>query len=205
MGWPRYLDRLGVAVGYPIALAVAALVLRSQPAGTRAAWLAWASTNADNLGRHPVGSLVVSAFVAESAPVGLAALAAVGLASVGWVLGSWRTVLLVGAAHVLATLASEALLIYRTGDRQVLDVGPSYVVIAALAAGIGYGTWPGRIASALGFAIATPDLFGGLAQLELSSVGHVCSVAVAVGLGYPLYRRRPNRTVVREPEVSAPG
>jgi hypothetical protein len=192
MDWLRYLDRLGVAVGYPVALVVVELAISAR----RAPVVGWASTNADNLRHHPVGSMVGSAFVAESAPIGLAVLGAVGLASVGWTLGSWRTGLLVFAAHVLATLGSEALYVYRTGDLHAVDVGPSYVVVAALAAGIAYGPWPGRIASALGFAVAFPELFGGLLRLDLSATGHGCSVVVAVAFGALL--RRSTR-------VSAPG
>jgi hypothetical protein len=115
------------------------------------------------------------------------------------VLGAWRTAVLIVAAHVLSTVISEAILGYRiaTGavpraDLHIQDVGPSYVVAGALVAGIAYARWPGRLACAAGFALVAPSLFGGLLQLELSAVGHVSAivVALAVGGGFVLVTRR---------------
>jgi len=104
----------------------------------------------------------------------------------------------VAAAHVLGTVFSEGILAYRVASgalpgayRHIQDVGPSYVVVGALAAGIAYGPWPGRLACAAGLAVVAPSLFGGLFQLEVSAVGHVSAilVALAVGGGFALARR----------------
>ena len=201
--WRGLADRLGLAVGYPLALFAGWLVLRAQPPATRQHWLDWASTNLANAPDHPISALVVSAFVSDGDPTGWVALGAIGLAATGWVMGAWRTAVLVSTAHVIGTLVSEGILAYRisigaapAADRHVLDIGASYVVVCALAAGIAYSTWPGRLASAVGFAIVSPDLFGGLPYWDVSAIGHVCSIAIAVGLGWPFaraYRRRRER------------
>ncbi len=190
-------DRSAVALGYAAALAVGAAVLAQRSPAGRTGLLDWASTNRANLGTHPVAALLVSAVLPESDPVAWIALALVGLGTTGWVLGAWRTLLLVGTAHVLATMVSEGILWYRMGlglapaaAAHLRDVGPSYVVVAALAAGIGYGRWPGRILSAIGFALLAPDLFGGLVRWEVAPVGHVSSIVLALGLGAVLVRGR---------------
>jgi len=191
----RWADRLGVAVAYAVALAVGWFV-----AGSHRNWLDWASTNLANLGDHPVGAMVVSAFVTEDPPIGWIVLALVGLGATGWVLGAWRTAVLVATAHVVGTVVSEGILAYRihTGtapvtDRQILDIGASYLVVCALVAGIAYSIWPWRIASAVGFVVVAPNLFGGLPSGEVSSVGHVTSIAVALALGWPLARSARRR------------
>ncbi len=52
---------------------------------------------------------------------------------------------------------------------------------------------------AVGFAVVAPDLFGGLPQLEVSSVGHVCAITVALLCGalFAWQRRRTTATPVR--------
>jgi hypothetical protein len=193
----RWGSRLGAVIAYSGALTVAGLALRARPPADQHAWLAWASTNLANLHEHPIGSLVASAFLTEDFPTGWIMLAAVGLGATGWVLGSWRTALLGLAAHVVGTLVSEGILAHRisTGaapaaDRQILDVGASYVVVSALAAGIAYSRWPGRLLCAVGLAAAAPSLFGGLTSWEVSSIGHVCSILVGLALGWPLTLHR---------------
>jgi hypothetical protein len=193
-GWA---SRLGAAIAYTGALTVAGLALRARPPADQQAWLAWASTNLANLHEHPIGSLVVSAFLTEDFPTGWIVLAAVGLGATGWVLGSWRTASLAVAAHVVGTLVTQGIVAYRisTGaapvaDRRMLDVGASYVVVSALAAGLAYSTWPGRLLCAVGLAGAAPSLFAGLTSWEVSSIGHVCSILLGLALGWPLARSR---------------
>jgi hypothetical protein len=113
---------------------------------------------------------------------------------------------------VVGTLVSQGILAYRVhsgaapaSDRYLIDVGASYVVVCALAAGIAYGTWLGRVLSAVGFLLVSPNLFGGLPSLEVSSVGHVCAILVALGLGWPLWRSaRRARAASTVPERAAP-
>ena len=186
----RLADRYGVAVGYTAGLGLATAVLHAQPEPVRQRWVDWASTNIANAPDHPVGALVVSALLTEGDVRWWLLLSLVGLGTVGATFGAWRTAVLIGAAHVLGTVISEGILWYRVAAgalpgsyRHILDVGPSYVVAAALVAGVGYARVPGRIACALGFAAVAPSLFGGLTRLEVSAVGHVSAIAVALGLG----------------------
>jgi hypothetical protein len=140
------LRRLIPAVGYAAMLAVAseALATLSEVGQTR--WLEWSSTNLANLGTHPVAAMVVSAFLAQGYVTVWVVLAILGIGVTGLALGAWRTVALIGSAHVLGTLISEGVLWYQisTGaapvaQERILDVGPSYVVISALVAGILFG------------------------------------------------------------------
>jgi hypothetical protein len=195
----RWLERYGLAVGYAAGLALGGLLLHLQPAATRTRWLGWASTDLANATTHPLGALVVSAFVTDGDVGWWVPLALVALGTAGATFGAWRTAVLVGAAHVLGTVVSEGIVAYRvaTGGlpssyRSVLDVGPSYVVVAALVAGIAYARWPGRVLCAVGFVVLAQSLFGGLFRLEVSAVGHVTAIVVALVTGgwYVLARRR---------------
>jgi hypothetical protein len=190
--------RLGVALTYTIAFVLIDLIFRTRSAAGRAAWLEGASTNLANLAHNPVGALVASAFFAEGGLLSWAVLAFVGLGVVNWSLGNWRTAVLVGTAHVVGTLVSEGILWYRieagyeSADQwYIVDVGPSYVVACALVAGIAYGPGAWRLLAAVGFVLVLPSLFGGLSTLEVSSVGHLCSVVIGLLLGWLLWRFAP--------------
>jgi hypothetical protein len=192
---PLSLAKLGPAIGYPVGVAVGTLLVRTRSPSTREAWLAWASTNLANLRTHPVGSLVASAFVVVDSPIAWIVLGVVGLAATGWVLGGWRTTVLVATAHLVGTLVSQGILAYRikngaapVGDRYLLDVGASYVAVCALTAGIAYGRWPSRLLCAAGFAVVAPHLFDGLLSWEVSAVGHVWVILIALALGWALRR-----------------
>jgi hypothetical protein len=163
--------------------------------------LAWASTDLVNLGSHPVGALVASAFLAETDVASLAALAVIGLVAAGQALGPLRLALLVTVTHVVATLVSEGVLAHQVAigvlapdQRLIVDIGPSYVIAPALAVGIVYGRWPGRIASLVGFVAFAPHLFGGLFHLEVGAVGHTTAILVGLLLAWPLRRSRRRRT-----------
>jgi hypothetical protein len=195
----RWLDRFGLAVGYAAGLTLGAVLLYAQPPATRVRWLGWASTNLANATDHPLGALVTSAFLTDGDVQWWIPLALVALGTVGATFGAWRTGLLVAAGHLVGTVVSEGIVAYRvaTGElpssyRSLVDVGPSYVVVAALAAGIGYARWPGRLLCAGGFAVLAPSLFGGLFQLDVSAVGHVTAIVVglALGGGYALAAKR---------------
>jgi Rhomboid-like protein len=183
------------ATPYPVLLAAGTLVLNAQPASRRAAWLAYASTNLANLSGHPLRSLVLSALVCEGDLVAWVLLGLAGLAAAGLRFGAWRALVLAVAVHVLATFASEGLVAYRIGTgalprtaRVISDVGPSYLVVAALVMAIGYGTRGGRIIGALGFGLLAPSLFDGLGELDVAAVGHVVSIGLVLALGWPVAR-----------------
>lgn len=140
---------------------------------------------------------MVSPFLPDGYTLLWTGLAFIGLAAVGRVLGNARAAILAVAAHVLGTLASQGLLAARIAGgsvppqaRHVIDVGPSYIAVGALVAAIAYGTWPGRLLAAGGFALVAPYLFSGLGDWGLAETGHVCAVVIGLALGFLLRRSR---------------
>src|SRR5215469_16361180 len=185
--WRTWGDRLGVAAGFTVLLTVSWYALGEQSNRVQSLLVDWASTSVVNLADHPVSALILSAFVGESGLGWWLGLAAVGLAATGWVFGAWRTALLVFTAHVVGTYLSEGVLAVRIAshlaprsDLDIRDVGPSYVVIAGLAAAVAYGRWAGRIPAAIGLTLMAPGSFAGLPALDVAAIGHVCSVLVAL-------------------------
>ena len=67
-------------------------------------------------------------------------------------------------------------------DRYLVDVGPSYVVVAAIVVAVLAGTWPARVLALADFAVLVTagDIFGGLSQLDVAAVGHVTSIITAL-------------------------
>jgi hypothetical protein len=192
-----------VPLGYITALSAmsAMYVYVLSPSG-RHALVEWASTDLANLESDPIGTLMVSAFVAIDSQWVWIVLAVVALFPLAGRFGNLRAASLVTAAHVVGTLVSEGIVAWRIGtgalpesDRYLEDVGPSYVVASALVAVILYG--PGRwwrLAAAAGFAVLAPYLFVGITKLDVGAVGHVVSMtvgAVAGGCLYGLAGRRP--------------
>jgi hypothetical protein len=119
-------------------------------------------------------------------------LIALALFGANHVLGNWRTVGVCAAAQVAGTLVSEGIVAYRvrTGalppaGRYLLDVGPSYVVVAAIAVAVLYGPWLARVAALadLALLVFVGHIFAGLGRLQVSAVGHVTALAVGVVLG----------------------
>ncbi len=171
-------------------------------AGDQAALLRWASTSVHNLEHHPVGCLVVSAFVPSGSEPAWPFLIALALFGANHVLGNWRTLVTCAAAHIIGTLVSEGIVAYRVAagtlpaaDRYLVDVGPSYVVVAAIAVGLLWGNWLIRSAAAVDFAllIFVGQIFEGLSHLELSAVGHLTALITGASLGGLLRRQRLRR------------
>jgi hypothetical protein len=114
-----------------------------------------------------------------------------------------RWAVVVGVAgQLVGTLVSEGLLAWRIdrGDadealRGALDIGPSYVVVALLVAGVVGGRRFERVPALVCFALLAPYLFDGLAGLDVTAVGHTTAVAVGAGAGFLATRRaaRPQR------------
>jgi hypothetical protein len=207
---PRWASRLVVGPVYAVALLVVTAVLQGRDDVTRQAWVNWTSTSVDNLLDHPVQALVASAFVIGSGrPYAWAVLAVVGLVALAWRLGAWRTLAVVVTAHVLGTLISEGIIAWRVhrgvlpeASRHLVDVGPSYLVVAALVGAVAAGPWLSRLVGAAGFAVLAPSLFSGLAELDVSAVGHACAVVLGAGLAAALLPRRPEPAPV--PPVPPP-
>jgi hypothetical protein len=166
----------------------------------------WASTSVHNLRYDPVGSLVVSAFVTQGYTLAWPPLIALALFGANKVLGNWRTALVCAAGQVIGTLVSEGIVAYRVSHgelpasyRYLIDVGPSYVVVSAIAVALLYGSWLARVAAAVDLALlAGPGgIFGGLSQLAVSAVGHVTAITVGViGGSFLVWRQRRRRAAL---------
>lgn len=196
------------AFWYVAVLAAMWPALRLLPPERVLALREWPSTNLDNLrprpSGHPVESLAVSAFVPQNT-VWVWPAFALSVFAVVSVLGARCAVAALALARVTATGLTEALVWWRiehgslpAAEAHVLDTGPSYVVVAALAVAIGRArpVWS-RAAWLVMLAVAAPDLLSGLGDGEVSAVGHVLAftaglaIAGAHRLGLPPVARRP--------------
>lgn len=204
------LSRYAVAWAYLAGFAIAELIYAALPSRDQTAVLRWASTNVVNLHHDPVGSLAASAFIPPAFATSWPFLIALALFGANRALGNWRTAVVCGAGHVLGTLVSEGIVDYRVthgalpaSATRILDVGPSYIVVAAIAVAVLYGSWPARVASVLDFAllVVVGNIFGGLTELDVAAVGHVTAIMVAVSAGSLLAWQRRRR---RPPPVAVP-
>jgi|HubBroStandDraft_3_1064219.scaffolds.fasta_scaffold32878_2 hypothetical protein len=194
--------RYAAAWSYLIGVTVAEIVYALLPSGDQATLLQWASTNVYNLRHDPAGCLVVSAFFPSGSATSWPFLIALALFGANHVLGNRRTIVVCVAGHVVGTLVSEGIVYYRVTSgvlppsaRHILDVGPSYVVVAAIATAILWGPWAARAAAVADLALLTfiGGIFSGLTTLDVAAVGHVTAIttgAVASSLAVWQLRRR---------------
>ncbi len=191
----RYLTASVFLAGFVVVTATGAVL----PARDRSAVAAWASTSVANLEHHPVGSLALSAFIAGGSAWMWPLLIVLGLFGANRALGNRRTALICVAGHVIGTLVSEGIVAYRVdagllpeSSRHLLDVGPSYVVVSAIVAGLAFGCWPARLAAALDLAVLVlaGRIFAGLTSLDVAAVGHTTAIAVAAGGVLVIWARR---------------
>src|SRR5580704_7064426 len=199
------LARYAVAWGYLAAFGLAELVSALLPDRDQAALLAWASTNVHNLARHPVGCMIASAFFPTGAQLLWPAIIALALFGANHVLGNWRTAVTCAAGHVIGTLVSEGILAYQiahgtrpAAERFITDVGPSYIVVTAIAVGLLWGRWPVRCAAAIDLAalVFIGGIFSGLSQLAVAPVGHVTALITGCALGGLLVWQRRRRLAI---------
>jgi len=201
------LARYAVAWGYLAAFGLAELVSALLPDRDQAALLAWASTNVHNLARHPVGCMIASAFFPTGAQLLWPVIIALALFGANAVLGNWRTAVTCTAGHVIGTLVSEGILAYQiahgtrpAAERFITDVGPSYVVVTALAVGLLWGRWPVRCAAALDLAglIVIGGIFSGISHLAVAPIGHATALVTGCTVGSLLaWQRRRRLAAVR--------
>jgi hypothetical protein len=154
-------------------------------------FVAWASTNLDHLPSDPVGTLVVSAFISEGFVIAWLVLGSLALFPLTRRFGNLRAVLLVGGAHVIGSVLSQGLTAWLLSIGAVpesvrgeADVGPSYIIAAALVAVILYG--PDRRSRALAFVgwiALSPTLFEGLTSLQVAGVGHLVAMVTGAVIG----------------------
>jgi hypothetical protein len=191
----RYLTASVFLAGF-IAVTATGAVL---PGPDRSAVAGWASTSVANLEHHPVGSLVLSAFITGGSAWVWPLLIVLGMFGANRAVGNRCTALICLAGHVIGTLVSEGIVAYRVdagllpvSARHLLDVGPSYVVVSAIAAGLALGSWPARLAAALDLAVLAfaGRIFAGLTSLDVAAVGHTTAIAVAAGCVLVIWARR---------------
>jgi membrane associated rhomboid family serine protease len=207
--------RYATAWVYLVAFTVAEIAYALLSPHDQAAVVGWASTNVHNLHHDPIGCMIASAFVTQEFAAAWPALIALAMFGANRVLGNWRTALVCIAGQVIGTLVSEGIEGYRVShgllppaDRYIVDVGPSYVVVSAIAVAVLYGPWLARAAAALDLflLVYVGNIFGGLSTLQVSAVGHVTAIAVAVVLGSLLFwqmRRRLRRQLLSEAPAHA--
>jgi len=199
------LARYAVAWIYLGGFLLTGLVYAALPGPARHAMLWWASTDVANLHHHPVGCLVLSAFVTNDDWYAWPLLIALALFGANQALGNWRTAVVLAAGHVIGTVVSEGIVAYRVhhgllpaSDNRILDVGPSYVVVTAIMVALLYGAWWARLAAAADLAILVfiGQIFAGLSTLQVAAVGHATALVTGVVAGGLLAwqrRRAPRR------------
>ncbi len=181
---------------------------------------AWASTNLANLGDHPVEALITSAFLFGADPwVCLRGIALDGaiLAFLVIRFGNMRAVALVSVGQVLGTLVSEGLLAARIAAgqadpalRAALDVGPSYVIISALAAvAVAPARRWHRWTALAALAVRAPHITCGLTTLGVTPVGHMTALSTGMLLAWGLRssdarHRRLHRLTLRAAPLQQP-
>lgn len=196
--------RYAVAWAYLAGVTVAGVTYLLLPRAGQVSVMRWASTNVHNLHQDPVGCLVASAFFPSGSVGAWPLLIALALFGANQVLGNWRTAVVCATGHVLGTLVSEGIVAYRvqhgllaaSGNR-ILDVGPSYVVVAAIMVALLYGSRWARVAAAADLAILVfiGQIFAGLSTLQVAAVGHATALVVgAAGGGLLLWQRRRTAT-----------
>jgi hypothetical protein len=180
--------RYAFAWCYLACFAVTDLVFALLSPHAQATLTAWASTNVANLEHEPVGPLVLSAFIAPGYAILWPFLIALAVFGANRALGNARTTLVCVAGHVIGTLLSEGIVAYRVDagqlpvtDRNLTDVGPSYVVVSAIVIALICGTWLARALAALDFAILVfgGQIFAGLSHLDVAAVGHLTAMIAA--------------------------
>jgi hypothetical protein len=198
-----------VAWLYLAAFCAAGIVYQLLPGGGQAAVLGWASTNVHNLTHDPVGCLIASAFFAAGGLSIWPAIIALTMFGANGALGNWRLAVTCAAGNIIGSLVSEGILWYQiahgtmpASDRYIQDVGPSYVVVAAIAVALIWGSWLARCTAAAVFAglIFAGHIFSGLTHLTVTPVGHATAFFVGATLGsFLAWQRR------RGPGRRAPG
>ncbi len=180
--------RYAFAGAFGICFVVTGLVYALLDPGAQATFTDWASTNVANLEHEPVVPLLLSAFVAPGYLLTWPVLIALALFGANRAVGNARIALVCLAAHVIGTLVSEGIVAYRVdagqlsaASRHLTDVGPSYVVVAAVVVALALGTWLARVLAAIDLAILVfpGAIFGGLSQLDVAAVGHLTAMLTA--------------------------
>jgi hypothetical protein len=197
-------------VGYALLLLLGDIVMALLPNTDRLAIAHATSTNITHLAVDPLIVLPASAFVDLGNGWAWVPLSLLLLGGLERVVGVRRAILIAFGAHVVATLLSEGLLLMQVAwhvmprsDLDVLDVGPSYLILAALSGCLVVGSWRLRAAAVLAGLIVVPGLLSGLTSLDMSAVGHLSSLVLGFGLALGLRNRPPAKAAGRLREAAA--
>jgi hypothetical protein len=212
-GWRA---RYGFACAYLTCFILTGLVYVLLSPSAQDTLTAWASTSVANLEHEPVIPLVLSVFIIPGFSWSWPVLIALAMFGANRAVGSLRIALICAAGQVAGTALSEGMVAYRVdagqlpvADRHLVDVGPSYVVVAAIVVAILAGTWLTRALAALDFVLLTfgGDLFGGLSQLDVAAVGHLTAMVTALVITTALLmaRRRTAASAGRVPDGQPDG
>jgi rhomboid family protein len=191
-GLRRHFRRYAATWLYLATFCVTGVIYALLSPSAQAAVLGWASTNVHNLAHDPVGCLIASAFFAAGGVSLWPGIIALTLFGANRALGNWRMVVTCAAGNIIGSLVSEGILWYQirrgtmpASDRFIVDVGPSYVVVAAIAVALIWGSWPARVAAAAAFGglIFVGKIFSGLSSLTVTPVGHATALLVGATLG----------------------
>jgi hypothetical protein len=181
--WPR------VATGYVLALLGAYIwwILQSPPA--RLAVLAASSTDIAHLERAPWVVLPASSIWSGNMFGYWAVVVLLCLGALERIRGALATAVLGGVAHVVGTVVAEGVTAARiaAGDlsssaRNLLDVGPSYIVAACATAVVfspGANRWL-RVACAVTLVPLLVTAFDFSAESQVAAIGHATAMLVGV-------------------------
>jgi hypothetical protein len=195
---PSSLRGLGATLReMPLALSVAALlaignvIMALLSASDQLALARAASTNIAHLARDPLVVLPASAFVDFGNGFLWVPLTLILLGGLERKFGAGRALAVTFGAHVVATLLSEGMLLlqiaWHAAPRSainILDVGPSYAVLAALSACLVVGGWRMRVAAVVSAMIVIPGVVMDSKGMDVSAVGHLSSVILGALLAW---------------------
>ena len=176
------------------------VVLAALPDMTAEHVLLQASTTLPRLTSWPWTLPASGLLVREDLAVWLLALL-LGAAQLEREVGWQRTAVLLAAVHVGATALSQALLATRVAlelaPRELLlqvDVGPSYLAVAGLAAAVVVApTTARRLLPASALLVGLPELLEGLGHADLAATGHVAAAVLGLAGGFGLRHRTGRR------------
>ena len=208
LGGPSLARRLELRFGpLPFARVYAGLflainvLLLAMPDHWRAAVQVATSTNVSRLATDPLFVLPASAFIDEGQLwlwIPLILLLVGGLESH---IGTRWALIAVFGAHTVATLLSESILLTRvalhlepTSQLHTVDIGPSYMVLAALAGCLVVGGFRLRLGALAVGAFILPGLLHGFTSLDMTAVGHVSALVLGAAFSVALTRRFTLRT-----------
>lgn len=190
-----------VTACYALLLLIGDLIMAVLPENAQLSIAHATSTNITHLALDPVLVLPASAFVDLGNGWIWPPLTLLLLGGIERRLGASRAIIITFGAHVIASLVSEGVLLMQVAWHfqprsavNIIDVGPSYVLLAALAGCLVIGSWKLRAAALVIGLLIVPNLMVDLPDLDMSSVGHFLALVLGAGLaGYLASERSRNK------------